>query len=108
MARASFCSLTDELRSDWILRLCSGQAREGARPHTSPNTLLAVAILSLGSIPPTAAAEADDFCSPTYPSDASFCISDELNSADLAASPLKCRSKLSSCAAIVSSVAFEV
>jgi hypothetical protein len=33
---------------------------------------LAVAILSLGSMPATAVAELDDFCSPTYPSDASL------------------------------------
>ena len=56
-------------------------------------TLLAIAILSLGSVPATAVAATDDFCSPTYPSDASFCISDELNSADdLPPSPLKRRS----------------
>ena len=73
------------------------------------STLLAVAILSLGSVPETAVADADDFCRPMYPSDASFCISEELSSAeDLPASPLKWRSKLSSCAAIVSSVAFEL
>src|ERR1700732_691148 len=80
-----------------------------ARASAASITLLAVAILSFGSVPVTEAAEAEDFCSPMYPSDASFCISDELNSAeDLPASPLKWRSKLSSWAAIVSTVAFEL
>jgi hypothetical protein len=75
----------------------------------APITLLAVAILSFGSVPATVAAAPEDFCSPMYPSDASFCISEELSSAeDLPASPLKWRSKLSSCAAIVSSVALEL
>ena len=73
-------------------------------------TLLAMAILSLGSVPVTMADAPADFCSPTYPSDASFCISDELSSApeDFPASPVKRRSKLSSCAAMVSSVALEL
>src|ERR1700675_3876462 len=82
---------------------------DGSRAEAASITLLAVAILSLGSVPATVAAAPDDFFRPTYPSDASFCISEELNSAeDLPASPLKWRAKLSSCAAIVSTVAFEL
>src|SRR5271157_1066569 len=100
MARASFCWLTAELLhpvkptpGSTGTPVGSAWTGEGARPHTSPSTLLAVAILSLGSVPATAAAEPGDFCNPTYPSDASFCISEELNSAEgLPASPLKWRS----------------
>src|SRR5260370_35450728 len=71
-------------------------------------TLLAIVILSLGSVPTTVAADPDDFCRPMYPSDASFCISEELNSAeDLPASPLKWRSDISTCAPLVSRAAFD-
>jgi len=53
-------------------------------------------------------AGADDFCRPTYPSDASFCISLEVSSGPPETLPLKRRSKASSWPAIVSTVALEV
>src|SRR5271156_4920569 len=93
----------------------AAMARVGAsgfdwsKVDAAASTLLAVTILSLGSVPTTAAAAQGDFSSPAYPRVASFCISAELNPAqDLPASPLKRRSKLSSAAAIVSRMAFEL
>jgi len=82
--------------------LSAATARSGldwSRAEAASITLLAVAILSFGSVPATVAAELDDFCIPMYPSEASFCISEELDSAEvLPASALKWRVKLSTCA----------
>ena len=54
---------------------------------SADRTLLAVAIPSFGSTPVAAALAGDaDFCRPTYPSEASFCISLEVSSGPPAAS----------------------
>src|ERR1051326_2010935 len=72
-------------------------------------TLFIVARESFGSMPVVAAfADVVGFCTPTYPKDASFCISLEVNCVACPGGPLKCWSKEARWEAIVSNVAFEV